>query len=72
MMASLALRRDDEWSGCGLATGVPPARFPPEPVRYLGGRLVRRAVGRKERIEDTGGRPDAVTRGLASLAPKSR
>ncbi|MEA2467720.1 MAG: hypothetical protein QOJ57_1846 [Thermoleophilaceae bacterium] len=72
VMASLALRRDDEWSGCALARGVPPGRFPPEPVRFLGGTLVRRAVGRKERIEDAGGRADPVTRGLAGLAPKGR
>jgi glycine/D-amino acid oxidase-like deaminating enzyme len=72
VMASLALRRDDEWSGCGLARGVPDARFPPEPIRWAGGQLVRRAVGRKERIETHGGRPGRLTRGLASLAPKGR
>jgi glycine/D-amino acid oxidase-like deaminating enzyme len=72
VMASLALRRDDEWSGCGLARGVPEGRFPPEPIRYLGGQLVRRAVGRKERVETAGGRPGPFTRGLASLAPKGR
>jgi glycine/D-amino acid oxidase-like deaminating enzyme len=72
VMASLALRRDDEWSGCALARGVPPGRFPPEPIRYLGGQLVRRAVGRKERVEDAGGRPGPLARGLASLAPKGR
>jgi glycine/D-amino acid oxidase-like deaminating enzyme len=72
VMASLALRRDDEWSGCALARGVPEGRFPPEPVRFVGGALVRRAVGRKERIEDCGGRAGPVTRGLAGLAPKGR
>jgi glycine/D-amino acid oxidase-like deaminating enzyme len=72
VMASLALGRDDEWSSCGLARGVPEGRFPPEPIRYLGGQLVRRAVGRKERIEHSGGRADPLTRGLASLVPKGR
>jgi glycine/D-amino acid oxidase-like deaminating enzyme len=73
VMASLALRRDDEWSGCGLARGLPDGpRFPPEPIRFLGGQLVRRAVGRKERIETAGGRADPLTRGLAGLAPKGR
>src|SRR3954469_305485 len=43
-MASLALRRDDEWSGCGLLHAAPPGRFPPEPIRWAGGQLVRRAV----------------------------
>jgi glycine/D-amino acid oxidase-like deaminating enzyme len=73
VMASLALRRSDEWSQCGLARGVPDGvRFPPEPIRYLGGQLVLRAVGRKERIEHGGGRPGPIARGLASLAPKAR
>jgi glycine/D-amino acid oxidase-like deaminating enzyme len=72
VLASLALRRDDEWSGCALARGVPPARFPPEPVRFVGGALVRRAVGRKERLETDGTRAGPVTRAVAGLAPKGR
>lgn len=68
ILASLALGRDDEWSQCGLARGVP-GRFPAEPVRSLGGALVRRAVGRKERLEDTGRGVDAITARLAALAP---
>jgi glycine/D-amino acid oxidase-like deaminating enzyme len=72
VLASLALRRDDEWSGSALARGVPGARFPPEPVRFLGGMLVRRAVGRKERLETDGASAGGVTRALASLAPKGR
>jgi glycine/D-amino acid oxidase-like deaminating enzyme len=72
VLASLALGRDDEWSGCGLARGVPEARFPPEPVRWAGGQLVRRAVGRKERIETAGGTAGPVVRRLAALAPKGR
>jgi glycine/D-amino acid oxidase-like deaminating enzyme len=72
VLASMALGRDDEWSGCGLARGVPAARLPPEPVRFLGGQAVRRAVGRKERIETDGGSAGPVVRGLAALAPKGR
>jgi glycine/D-amino acid oxidase-like deaminating enzyme len=72
VMASLALRRSDEWSGCALVRDEPPGGFPPEPVRFLGGALVRRAVGRKERLEGEGRAPSAVTRGLAGLAPKGR
>ncbi len=72
VLASLALGRDDEWSGCGLARGVPGGRFPPEPVRWAGGQLVRRAVARKERVETAGGRAGWLARGLAGLAPKGR
>jgi glycine/D-amino acid oxidase-like deaminating enzyme len=66
--ASCALGRDDRWSGCGLARGIP-GRFPPEPARYLGGRLVREAVRRKEERDDDGRPVDLPTRRLAALAP---
>ncbi len=68
VLGSLALERDDEWSGCGLVGGVP-GKFPPEPVRFLGGSLVKAAVARKERREDRGGAVDPITRRLAALAP---
>jgi putative aminophosphonate oxidoreductase len=68
ILASSALGRDDEWSGCGLNGGVP-ARFPPEPVRFLGGLVVREAVRRKESREDVGKGVDPLTRRVAALAP---
>ena len=68
ILASLALRREDEWSSLGLTDG-PTGGFPPEPVRYVGGRLIRQAVARKEAAEDGGGRAGWATRRLASLAP---
>jgi putative aminophosphonate oxidoreductase len=68
ILASLALGRDDEWSRAGLVR--PPAgSFPPEPIRYVGGRLVQAAVVRKERAEDAGERAGRLTTWLASLAP---
>ena len=71
ILASLALGRDDEWSRCALVR-EPPGRFPPEPVRYLGGNLVRRAVERQEGLADAGRDAGRVTRALASLAPAAR
>jgi putative aminophosphonate oxidoreductase len=68
ILASLALRRDDEWSGCGLVRR-PPEAFPREPIRYLGGLAVRGAVRRKEDAEDAGASPGAATRLLAGFAP---
>jgi putative aminophosphonate oxidoreductase len=68
ILASLALGLDDEWSRAGLAR-EPVGKFPPEPFRYVGGRLVRRAVERKEEAEDKGGRADRLTLLLADLAP---
>src|SRR5205823_13470318 len=68
ILASLALGLDDEWSRAGLARD-PYGLFPPEPIRYLGGRLVRSAVERKEDAEDRGGRAGRLTLQLANLAP---
>jgi glycine/D-amino acid oxidase-like deaminating enzyme len=68
VLASMALGRDDEWSGCGLARGIP-GRFPPEPIRFLGGSLVKGAVAHKETREDRGRTVDPVTRRVAALAP---
>jgi putative aminophosphonate oxidoreductase len=68
ILASMALGRHDEWSGSGLVRR-PPDGLPPEPVRYLGGRIVRAAVARKERAEDDGREPSRLARRLARLAP---
>ena len=70
VLASRALGIDDRWSRAGLWQR-PPARFPPEPLRTLGGRLVRAAVERREEREDDGRAPDPLTRLLAGLAPGS-
>jgi putative aminophosphonate oxidoreductase len=69
ILASSALRRDDEWSRSALNAGVP-ARFPPEPARFLGGLVVRAAVRRKEGREDRGLTCDPVTGAVAGLAPQ--
>jgi putative aminophosphonate oxidoreductase len=68
ILASMALGRDDDWARCGLVR-PPPKGLPPEPFRYLGGRVVRSAVARKERAEDAGRRAAGVDRALARLAP---
>jgi glycine/D-amino acid oxidase-like deaminating enzyme len=68
ILASMALAREDEWSRCGLVRPAPRG-LPPEPLRYLGGRVVRAAVARKERAEDAGRAPAWIDRWLTSLAP---
>jgi putative aminophosphonate oxidoreductase len=68
ILAASALRRDDEWSRSRIISGVP-ARFPPEPIRFVGGLVVRGAVRRKERREDVGKSVDPVTMRIAALAP---
>jgi putative aminophosphonate oxidoreductase len=68
ILASLALGLDDEWSSCGLVRS-PPRGLPAEPWRYIGGRMVRAAVARKERAEDEDRRPGRLDLALAGLAP---
>jgi glycine/D-amino acid oxidase-like deaminating enzyme len=48
---------------------VPASPLPPEPVRWLGGRMVRAAIARKERLEDVERAPDRATVLLADLDP---
>ncbi|MBS1843232.1 MAG: FAD-dependent oxidoreductase [Actinobacteria bacterium] len=48
---------------------LPAAKLPPEPLRYLGGQMVRAAIERKERAADAGGRASTFVRAAASLDP---
>jgi hypothetical protein len=68
ILASLALGLDDEWSSCGLVRPAPNG-LPPEPIRHLGGQLVKRAVARNERAAEQGRSPRRIDAALASLAP---
>jgi putative aminophosphonate oxidoreductase len=68
MLASLALRLDDEWAHSAELLR-PRGGFPPEPIKHVGARVVRAAVARKERAEDRGKRPDRITTRVAALAP---
>jgi putative aminophosphonate oxidoreductase len=68
ILASLALGLDDEWARSPLVDR-PHQRFPPEPVRYAGAQIVRRAVMRKERSEADGLPPAPLAVRLAKLAP---
>jgi glycine/D-amino acid oxidase-like deaminating enzyme len=68
MLASLALGLDDEWSNSSYI-GIPDYRFPPEPIRYLGGKIIRRAV-RDQITAVDGGRPvSPLTQRLVALYP---
>ena len=69
MVASSALRRDDEWAGSPFNCGVCGV-FPPEPLRFVGGLVVRQAVRVKEGREDRGKSVDPVTKAVAGLAPQ--
>ncbi|HET8969097.1 MAG TPA: FAD-dependent oxidoreductase [Gaiellaceae bacterium] len=66
ILARLALDRRDERTALAL---VEPGRklFPPEPFRYVGGSLIRRALMAKDAAEDAGREPAAPTRLVATL-----
>ena len=68
ILASLTLGRTDFWSSCSLVERSC-RTFPPEPIRYWGGSLVRNAVMRKERSELAGNTPAALDLFLARFAP---
>ena len=52
-----------------ILTRPPAGSLPPEPIRYLGGRMVRAAIARKEAREDLGAKPRPMTKLLAGLDP---
>jgi glycine/D-amino acid oxidase-like deaminating enzyme len=68
ILASLALGREDRYSTLAL---VEPAsaltRVPPEPFRWIGGTLIREAIGRKEAAEARGERPGPVSTAIAAI-----
>jgi glycine/D-amino acid oxidase-like deaminating enzyme len=66
ILARLALDRRDERTRLAI---VEPARklFPPDPFRYVGGSLIRRALLAKDAAEDAGREPNGPTRFVASL-----
>lgn len=68
ILSSLALAVSDEWSTTPLVDRQHD-RFPPEPVRFLGAKVVRRAVMAKERTEANRAAPSALAERLARLAP---
>jgi glycine/D-amino acid oxidase-like deaminating enzyme len=68
ILASLALGRRDEWSECGLVGSVP-KRWPPEPIRYAGGSVMKWSLTRVERAYDAGRKPGLLETTLIDLAP---
>jgi len=70
ILASLALEHGDEWADLGLVRS-PTRGFPPEPIRYIGGHMVRAAIERQDRLDHEGRRPGPITRALVAFKPSS-
>ena len=65
-LASLALDRRDEPSRLAIVDPECP-RVPPEPFRFVGGTIIRRALLSKEAAIDDGRRPGTLTRIVAGI-----
>ena len=66
ILAALALGSDDPITRLPIVGGVP-RRFPPEPFRYAGARILREALIRREDREEQGRRAGWALRGLTRL-----
>lgn len=68
VLASLCLRRDDDYGRLPLVGGSA-ERFPPEPFRYVGARVIRSALARREAAEDANEQPRPIDTALSNLMP---
>lgn len=66
ILSSLALGLRDEWTALPLVDRRVPS-LPPEPLKHLGGALVRGAIMSCERAEEQGRRPSLAARTGAAL-----
>jgi glycine/D-amino acid oxidase-like deaminating enzyme len=68
-LASLALDRRDEHSALAIVD-PPKAGVPPEPFRWIGGSIIRRAIIRKEQAEEESRTPGLATRVISGIPEK--
>jgi glycine/D-amino acid oxidase-like deaminating enzyme len=66
ILARLALDRRDGRTQLAIVEPAPKL-FPPEPFRYVGGSLIRRALVAKDAAEDAGREPGPATEFIAAL-----
>lgn len=69
ILASLVLGRDDRWSRSGLVGLEKRTALPPEPVRYVGARVVRRAIRIRNDREIVNRQPGPLVRWLSRQTP---
>jgi glycine/D-amino acid oxidase-like deaminating enzyme len=65
-LTSLLYGQRDEWTSSPFCTRKVPS-LPPEPIRYLGGRMVRAGILACEEAEQQGSRAPLVARAVAAL-----
>jgi glycine/D-amino acid oxidase-like deaminating enzyme len=67
ILAALALERVDDPVVALPIVGRLPRAFPPEPIRYLGARVVREAIVRTEQAQERGEAPSGLLRAVSRL-----
>jgi glycine/D-amino acid oxidase-like deaminating enzyme len=69
-LAALALDRRDRWTALPIVGADAGAWVPPEPLAWLGGKVVRQAFLRRDEALEQGEQPDLLTRAACAL-PKA-
>jgi glycine/D-amino acid oxidase-like deaminating enzyme len=69
ILASLALERKDRWSQSALVGLKRRSTLPPEPARFLGGKLVRLAIRRRNAAEIRNEKPGSLVRAISDWKP---
>jgi glycine/D-amino acid oxidase-like deaminating enzyme len=70
ILASLALDRRDAPTRLPIVETAPAAHVPPEPLAFAGGCVLRAAMLRRDRLEESGDRVDPLTRAVCA-APRA-
>jgi glycine/D-amino acid oxidase-like deaminating enzyme len=68
ILADLARGVSSPLTALPIVGGLPPKRFPPEPLRFAGGSVIRAALVRRDDAEARGARVDPLT-GLVAALP---
>lgn len=69
ILASLVLGKKDRWSQSGLVGLAKRTPLPPEPVRYLGAKLVRKAIRLRNDAEIENRKVNPLVRTISELKP---
>jgi glycine/D-amino acid oxidase-like deaminating enzyme len=72
ILASLVLERKDRWSESSLVGLKRRGTLPPEPFRYLGAKVVRAAIRRRNEAEIRNQKVDLLTKMISNLKPGAR
>lgn len=70
ILSSMLLGLDDSWAHSGLINQTTAKSLPPEPIRFIGAKIVRAALVRKNAAEIRDRKPGLLTEAIVRLMPK--